>query len=86
MGRGGSGKLTNVQHSWVFNRITDSKRDVAIRANGYLASKSASGDTPKMKSMEELLKGHPHLKDLSSHSVTALSRGVHITPVRDTVY
>ena len=86
MGRGGSGKLTNVQHSWVFNRITDSKRDVAIRANGYLASKSASGDTPKMKSMEELLKEHPHVKDLWAHSMAVGSRGVRITPVRDTVY
>ena len=48
MGRGGSGKLTDVQHSWVFNRITDSQRDVAIRANGDLASKSASGDKPQI--------------------------------------
>ena len=99
MGRGGSGTLTNVQptgrhanHSWVFNRITEFKRDVAIRANGYLVSKSASDDTsasggtPEMKSMEELLKEHPHVKDLWAHSVTAGSRASRITPVQETIY
>lgn len=93
MGRGGNGKLTNVQptgrhanHSWVFNRITEFKRDVAIRANGYLVSKSASGDTPRMKSMEELLQSHTHIKELWAHSMTAGSRGVRVAPVRDTVY
>ena len=93
MGRGGNGKLTNVQptgrhakHSWVFNRITEFRRVVAIRANGYLVSKPASGDTPKMKSVEEVLKGYTHITELWAHSMTTGSRGVRITPVRYIVY
>ena len=73
-------------HSWMFNRGNDYKRDIAIRANGYWVLKSASGDQPKMQTLEDIAKHlGANFKELWAHSITRGSRSVRVAPVTDTV-
>ena len=97
IGRGGRGSLLSSgsntlpegrqqAHSWVFNRGNDYKRDVAIRANGFWVLKSASGDTPKMQTLDDIAKHlGPNFKELWAHVLTRGSRAVRVAPVQETV-
>ena len=99
MGRGGRGTLYSStsenappqgrqeRHCWTFNRGTEWKRDIAIRANGNWVLKSASGDTPKMQTLEDIGKqlGTVKFTQLWAHTLTKGSRTTRVTPVSDTV-
>ena len=98
IGRGGRGTLVSssqshkmpegrqLAHSWMFNRCNDFKRDTALRANGYWVLRSASGDTPKMQTLEDIGKHlGANMKDVWAHSLTRGSRSTRVAPVSETV-
>ena len=87
-------------HSWVYARVTDWKKDIALRASGSClilqpnpgpaasGAAAAAGATPKMSTLEEAAKelGEATVQGLWAHSVTQGARAMRVSPMATTVW
>ena len=111
MGRAGCGSFViwknteappnGISNAWVYNRCSEYKKDIAVRANGMwvLASggtepasggtEPASGSTepPSMRSLEDIQKelGN-NFQTLWAHTITRGARGVRVAPAHSSAH
>ena len=102
MGRAGHGSFVvwkntealpdGMSNSWVFNRCSEYKKDIAVRANGMwvLASgEPASGGTkpPNMRTLEDIQKElGDSFQTLWAHTITRGARGVRVAPAHSSAH
>ena len=102
MGRAGHGSCVvwkntealpdGMSNAWVYNRCSEYKKDIAVRANGMwvLASgKPASGGTepPSMRSLEDIQKELGNsFQTLWAHTITRGARGVRVAPAHSSAH
>ena len=102
MGRAGHGSFVvwkntealpdGMSNAWVYNRCSEYKKDIAVRANGMwvLASgEPASGGTkpPSMRSLEDIQKElGDSFQTLWAHTITRGARGVRAAPAHSSAH
>ena len=102
MGRAGHGSCVvwkntealpdGMSNAWVYNRCSEYKKDIAVRANGMwvLASgEPASGGTepPSMRSLEDIQKELGNsFQTLWAHTITRGARGVRVAPAHSSAH
>ena len=101
MGRAGHGSFVvwkntealpdGMSNSWVFNRCSEYKKDIAVRANGMWVlapgEPASGGKEPSMRNLEDIQKELGNdFQTLWAHTITRGSRGVRVAPAHSSAH